>query len=122
VEQAGSAVSGSLTKALKAIRVSLPTQLHQRGDLYWQTKNLIDRLTLSDSNIFSYVLNEGEYTAPVQVYRYQTETTFFEALADKWLGVRDNFKTILDALFPSVQPSTAHPGYRVLMSYMRPTP
>jgi hypothetical protein len=118
---ARAAASGGLTKAMKAIRVNLPAQAHQRGDLYRQTKNLIDRLTLSDSNIFSYVLNEGEYTAPVQIYRYQTETTFFEALADKWLGVRDNFKTILDALFPSA-PSTGHPGYRVLMSYMRTTP
>lgn len=122
VQQARAAVSAGLTKAMKAIKVSLPTQAHQRGDLYRQTKNLIDRLTLSDSNIFSYVLNEGEYTAPVQVYRYQTETTFFEALADKWLGIRDNFKTILDALFPSAQSTSGHPGYRVLMSYMRTTP
>ncbi len=119
-QQARVAVNAGLTKALKAIKASLPAQ--PRGDLYRQTKNLIDRLTLSDSNIFSYVLNEGEYTAPVQVYRYQTENTFFEALADNWLGVRDNFKTVLDALFPSAQSSTGHPGYRVLMSYMRTTP
>jgi hypothetical protein len=119
---AGAAVNAALTKAMKAIKVTLPTKPHQRGDLYRQTKNLIDRLTLSDSNIFSYVLSEGEYTAPVQAYRYQTQNTFLEALADKWLGIPDNFQHILNALFPVVSPTTGHPGYRVLMSYLRTTP
>ncbi len=115
------AVSAGLAKAMKAIKVSLPTQPHQRGELYQQTKTLIDSLTLSDSNIFSYVLNEGEYTAPVQAYRYQTETTFFEKLAERGQGVQDKFKTILDALFPT-EKTTSHPGYRVLMTYLRTTP
>jgi hypothetical protein len=104
VPQARAAVSGSLTKAMSAIKVALPTQAHQRGDLYRQTKNLIERLTLSDSIIFSYVLSEGEYTALVQAYRYQTQNTFVEALADSWLGISDNFQLILNALFPVAPP------------------
>ncbi len=104
---ARTAISGALTRAMKAINVTLPTQPHQRGELYRQTKNLIGRLTLSDSNIFSYVLSEGEYTAPVQAYRYQTQNTFVEALADSWLGIPDNFRLILNALFPTARRSSA---------------
>ncbi len=122
VPQARASVSAALAKALKAIGVTLPTQAHQRPDLYRQAKTTIDRLTLSDSNIFSYVLNEGEYTAPVQAYRYQTQNAFVEALADSWLGIPDSFQLILNALFQSTPPITGHPGYRVLMSYMRTTP
>ena len=122
VPQVRTSVSAALAKALKAIGVALPTQVHQRPDLYRQAKTTIDRLTLSDSNIFSYVLNEGEYTAPVQAYRYQTQNAFVEALADSWLGIPDNFQLVLNALFPSTPPMTGHPGYRVLMSYMRTTP
>ncbi|MGC1718101.1 MAG: DNA double-strand break repair nuclease NurA [Isosphaeraceae bacterium] len=122
IPAARAAVSTALTKAMKAISVTLPTQPHQRGELYRRTMNLIERLTLSDSNIFSYVLSEGEYTATVQAYRYQTQNTFLEALADTWLGIPDNFRLILDALFPTALPMTDHPGYRVLMSYLRTTP
>jgi hypothetical protein len=119
---ARTAISAALTRAMRAINVTFPAQPHQRGDLYRQTKNLIERLTLSDSNIFSYVLSEGEYTAQVQAYRYQTQNTFVEALADSWLGIPDNFQLILNALFPATAPVTGHPGYRVLMSYLRTTP
>jgi hypothetical protein len=122
VPRARNAVSGELAKALKAIQVTLPTQPYQRPDLYRRTNTLIEKLTLSDSNIFSYVLSEGQYTAPVQAYRYQTQNSFVTALADTWLGIPDAFQPILDVLFPNAPQANNHPGYRVLMSYLRTTP
>ncbi len=112
-----------LQAALQAIGIKkYPVQLYQRRDLYQQVKRTIDRLRLSDSNIFSYVLDEGQYTAPVQVYRYRTRNTFLTVLGDSWLGIRNEFETILDALFPENSQSDVHSGYRVLMTYVRTTP
>jgi hypothetical protein len=122
IPKARSAVSSGLAKALKAINVTLPTLTHQRPDLYRRTKTMIEKLTLSDSNIFSYVLAEAQYTAPVQAYRYQTQNTFVSVLADTWLGIPDAFQPIIDVLFPNTPPSAGHPGYRVLMTYLRTTP
>lgn len=85
-------------------------------------KRTVKQLRLSDSNIFSWVLAEGQYTAPVQIYRYRTENTFSKALADDSQGIRYEFENILEALFPERVKSGSHPGYRVLMSYVRTTP
>jgi hypothetical protein len=107
--------------ALKATRISYPVDPARRRDLYQQAKNTIEKLRLSDSTLFSYALSEGQYTAPVQVYRYRTQNTFLRALGDSWLGIRNEFETILEALFPERVASGLHPGYRVLMSYLRAT-
>ena len=113
----------ALKPALDAIHVNYPSQEDRRSDLYRQAKRTIDNLRLSDSNIFSYVLAEGQYTTPIQAYRYRTQNTFAAALGDASLGVRDEFENILQALFPEVAHSpTSHPGYRILMSYVRTTP
>jgi hypothetical protein len=120
--QAYQAISQSdLRSVLQALRIPQLATPAARRELYRQVKQLIDSLHLSDSNIFSYVLAEGQYTAPVQVYRYRTRNTFEAALADNGLGIHNDFENILNALFPS-QGIEEHPGYRVLMSYVRTTP
>lgn len=111
-----------LRAALQATRINYPAEPYRRRDLYRQVKHTIDRLRLSDSNIFSYVLAEGQYTAPVQMYRYRTQNVFLRALGDSWLGIRNEFETILGALFPEYIHAGSHPGYRALMSYVRTTP
>lgn len=112
----------ALRAALRAIRVSFPAPSYQRRDLYRQVKRTIDLLRFSDSNIFSYVLSEGQYTSPVQIYRYRTRNTFDRVLGDNWLGIDNDFENILDALFPANIQLAGHPGYRILMSYVRTTP
>jgi len=112
----------ALQAPLKAIGINALAEPERRRDLYRQTKRIIDMLRLSDSTIFSYVLTEGQYTAPVQVYRYRTQNTFDRVLGDSWLGIRDEYENILEALFPEHVHSGTHPGYRVLMSYVRTTP
>lgn len=97
-----------------------------RSEIYEQVKHTIEKFRLSDSNIFSYVLAEGQYTAPVQVYRYRSRNSFVDALGDRGLGIDNDLEPILNTLFPSDPPqqsqSDSHPGYRVLMSYLRSTP
>lgn len=119
--------NSSLSTALRAIGVRrLPSQPNSR-ELYQNSRKIIDSLRLSDSNIFSYVLAEGQYTAPVQVYRYRTRNTFEKVLGYVWLGIRNELSSVLDhTLFPS-QPFSgrsgdSHPGYRIMMSYIRTTP
>lgn len=112
----------ALREALGAVGINYPAQPDRRRDLYRQAKRTIDTLRFSDSNIFSYVLAEGQYTSPVQIYRYRTQNTFETVLGDTWLGIRNEFENILEALFPETVRSGGHPGYRVLMSYVRTTP
>lgn len=112
----------ALQAALRATNISLPADPNRRRDLYQEAKRTIDRLRLSDSNIFSYILAEGQYTSPVQIYRYRTQNTFLRVLGDGWLGIRNEFETILEALFPEHVQGDSHPGYRLLMSYVRTTP
>jgi len=122
IPQARNQVTASLQVALKATDINYPSQDFQRRSLYQQARQTIERLRLSDSTIFSYVLSEGQYTAPIQAYRYRTQNTFQRVLGDNWLGIRDEFETILEALFPDRAPSATHPGYRVTMTYLRTTP
>ncbi len=110
----------ALRYALQAVSIRYPNQSY-RGELYQQAKLTVERLNLSDSNIFSYLLVEGQYTAPVQIYRYRTRNTFIGVLNDSGWGIDNDFEPMLDALFPSTS-SASHPGYRVLMSYVRTTP
>ncbi len=115
----------SLKAALSAIGMKAFSKQPFSRPLYGQSRQIIDRLRLSDSNIFSYVFAEGQYTSPVQVYRYRTRNTFDKVLGYTWLGIRNELENILETLFPSESiqsPFASHPGYRVLMSYMRTTP
>lgn len=114
--------SSSLQAALRATHINYPTQPHQRPGLYKQVKSTIEQLRLSDSNIFSYLLAEGQYTTPVQIYRYRTRNTYSQVLNDEGLGIRNEFERILEALFPEQIQNSTHPGYRVLMSYVRTSP
>jgi hypothetical protein len=122
ISQARQQIENNLKNALSSLGIRYPKQPHQQRDLYQMAKRTVKQLRLSDSNIFSWVLAEGQYTAPVQIYRYRTENTFSKALADDSQGIRYEFENILEALFPERVKSGSHPGYRVLMSYVRTTP
>ncbi|MGA7731300.1 MAG: hypothetical protein WCD37_08505 [Chloroflexia bacterium] len=110
----------SLGPALKAVGIKYSSEEY-RGELFRQAKETAERLNLSDSSIFSYVLAEGQYTAPVQIYRYRARSTFVRTLNDAEWGIDNRLDPILDAVFPS-EGTANHPGYRVLMSYVRTTP
>ncbi len=114
--------SSSLKAALQATRIKYPTQSHQRPELYKQVKRTIEQLRLSDSNIFSYLLAEGQYTTPVQIYRYRLRKDYIRILNDEGLGINNDFEDILGVLFPAQSQQNGHPGYRVLMSYVRTSP
>lgn len=122
VTKARKQVEQTLNNSLKAVGIKYPKQKHQRNELYEMAKRTVKNLRLSDSGLFSWMLSEGQYTTPVQIYRYRTETTFKNALADDSQGIRHEFEDILNALFPAKVDSNSHPGYRVLMSYVRTTP
>jgi hypothetical protein len=111
----------SLKPALDAVKIKYPGEVYLRRDLYQRARQTLESFRLSDSNIFSYVLSEGQFTAPVQTYRYQPGKVHNDLFADGGLGTKDVFESILNTLFPSA-PSSNHPGYRVLMSYVRTTP
>jgi len=120
--RARKAVEGSaLGPALKAIGITYSSDDY-RPDLFKQAKGTVERLNLSDSSIFSYLLAEGQYTAPVQIYRYRSRNTFTQVLNDSSWGIDTRLDPILDAIFPSGPFGGSHPGYRVLMSYVRTTP
>ncbi|MDJ0714463.1 MAG: DNA double-strand break repair nuclease NurA [Prochloraceae cyanobacterium] len=115
--------NSALNTALKAIKLTLPKQ-QSRSDVYNKTKDIVKTLRLSDSNIFSFVLDEGQYTAPVEIYRYRTRNDFIRAIDDRSWGTDNALEPIFEKLFPTPQQlnSDSHPGYRVLMSYVRTTP
>jgi hypothetical protein len=120
--RARKAVQGSaLAPALKAIGITYSSNDY-RLNLFKQAKQTVERLNLSDSSIFSYLLAEGQYTAPVQVYRYRSRNTFTEVLNDPSWGIDTRLEPILKAILPSEPFGDGHPGYRVLMSYVRTTP
>src|SRR5579885_926060 len=109
--------NSSLREALRALNIQYPSQ---RDRLFRDAMSTIERLNLTDSNLLSYILAEGQYTAPIQVYRYRPQDVFFDVLRYR-AGVDNKFRPILEKLFPG-QSTGTHPGYRVLMSYLRTTP
>lgn len=111
-----------LGPALAATQIDLSSVQNQRPDFYRRTNQMIERLRLSDSTLFTYSLNEGQYTNPVQIYRYRTRNTFQATTANPGWGIRNEFEPILSALFPDNTDNSQHPGYRVVMSYLRTTP
>lgn len=110
-----------LKHTLKTVGITFPSDDRQIRDIFLTTKTLIEKLRLSDSNLFSYVLSEGQFTAPVQIYRYRTRNTHDAAFANNSMGVLNDFENILNAIFPATE-TPSHPGYRVFMSYVRTTP
>jgi len=115
--------NSSLESVLEEIDVELRTDT-ERPVLFNEVRNIIDRLNLSDSNLFTWGLDEAQYTEPVTVYRYRTRNDFQEAIGDNWLGIPNEHQEALRAFFPPGDLS--HPadpeGYRVMMSYLRSTP
>lgn len=111
----------SLKPVLKAVQIKYPSEVYRRRELYNQARRTIELLRIYDANVFSYILAEGQFTAPVQIYRYQPGRIMDQYLGESGLGTRDVFESILDTLFPTAA-SANHPGYRVMMSYLRTTP
>src|SRR5581483_9788087 len=88
--------------------------------LYKEVQNSIDRLSLTDSNIFSFTLDEGQYTSTVEIYRYGPKRLVQNLLLQD-LGIDKEFEPMLETLFP-FSSGTARPEYKVLMSYVRTSP
>ena len=113
--------NSSLKAALKKLSIDYPSQPNERGRLYNLARKTIQDLGLCDATIFSYLLSEGQYTAPVQIHRYRSRDFFVENLGDNISGTHNDFNIILNKLFPTKN-SSNDSGYRVLMSYVRTSP
>jgi hypothetical protein len=120
IPQVRQKISTSLSATLKAVSITYPSQAHQKRDLYKAVRDTIERLSFTDSNIFSFALSEGQFTTPLEIYRYRPKREFSELLGYE-LGINNEFEPMLRAIFPS-SPTNSHPGYRVLMSYVRTSP
>ena len=88
---------------------------NRRSDFFRKVKEVREKYRLADATLFTFALDEGQYTAPVQIYRYTTRDTYIHVLNDNSLGIRNKLGYILNKLFP-----IGH--YKVLMSYLRTTP
>lgn len=119
------AIATSLKQTLKTLNISILTNVNSRQDIYKRARELIKRLKITDSGLMTHLLLEGQYTSPVQIYRYRSQRVHGELFADNTLGVEDEFEEILNVLFPEKpRPinGATHPGYRIMMSYVRTTP
>jgi hypothetical protein len=115
--RAAIATSG-LGAALEAANLTYPSGDARRAAMYRLAARTLDAFRLTDANLLSYVLAEGQYTSPVQTYRYRTRQAFVNALADPSQGTDDRLGAILDTLFPE-EAQGGHPGYRIVTSYVR---
>jgi hypothetical protein len=113
-------VNSSLRPALKQADITYSDQPHQKRDLYREVQDTIDRLSLTDSNIYSFTLSEGQYTSPVEIYRYRPKR-LVQSLVRQDMGIDKEFEPMLETLFP-YSPQSNHAGYRVLMAYVRTSP
>lgn len=121
IQQVNKSVSNSsLNVALKEAGIRYPTRSQQRRDLYREIKNTIEKLSFTDSNILSFTLSEGQYTSPVEIYRYRPKSVVTDALGYEF-GINNEFEPMLKTLFP-FSPQSNHAGYRVLMAYVRTSP
>ncbi len=111
--------NSGLAPTLQNINIDF-TKQSGRSDLYRSMIKVIKDVNLNDSYIFTYALDEGEYTVPIQIYRYRSMQSNKKLLGDE-MGINSQFEPFLDELFPAT-PTQNHPGYRVLMSYIRTTP
>jgi len=88
---------------------------NQRSDFFRKVKEVREKYRLTDATLFTFALNEGQYTVPVQIYRYRERNTYVQVLNDNSLGVYDGLGHILNTWFPI-------DSYKLLMSYLRTTP
>jgi len=88
---------------------------NQRSDFFRKVNQVREKYKLADATLFTFTLDEGQYTVPVQIYRYCTRDTYVKVLNESSLGIQNRLGYILNKLFPIDR-------YKVLMSYLRTTP
>jgi len=111
-QRGSSANAPNLPEPFETIRFDPDSQ---RTYFYKEVNQIREEYGFADATLFSFVLDEGQYTAPVQIYRYCTRRTYDKVLHETSLGIQNDFESILDKLFPT-------PTHNVLMSYVRTTP
>lgn len=117
--------NSALETVLQQIGVSFNDKEGQR--LYQEAHRTIDELNLTDSNLFTHALEEGQYTNPLPIRRYRPHSENERDLGRARWGLDDGdnaHANILRELFPSPDDSepVADGEYRVMMSYLRSTP
>lgn len=96
--------------------------------LYQAAHDAIEELNLADSNIFTHLLSEGQYTAPLPIRRYQTHGDNNRELGIQNWGLDNGpggaHRNILNTIFPPANNGNPirNGRYRVMMSYLRSTP
>ena len=117
--------NSSLESVFQQIGVSFDDKDGQR--LYQETHKAIDELNLTDSNLLTHALEEGQYTNPLPIRRYRPHSDNEHDLGRARWGLDDGnnaHANILRELFPP--PNDSGPvgdgEYRVMMSYLRSTP
>ncbi|WP_456326463.1 hypothetical protein [Palaeococcus sp. (in: euryarchaeotes)] len=86
-----------------------------KRDFYQYIFRMIKMLNITDSVITTNLLNEGEYTIPIQTYRYVTREIFQDKLGHGEYGIYNDYRSILQYYFDPEEK-------RILFSYLRTTP
>jgi len=84
-------------------------------ELYKYVFDMIYYLNITDSVVLTYLLDEGEFTTPLQTYRYFTRKFYENNLGHTEYGIDNDYEGILE-FFLNPQEK------RVLFSYLRTTP
>jgi hypothetical protein len=117
--------NSSLASVLQQVGVDFNGKGGQR--LYQEAHQAIDELNLTDSNILTHSLEEGQYTNPLPIRRYRPHSENNRDLGRSRWGLDDggnSHASILRELFPSPEDAeeVSNGEYRVMMSYLRSTP
>lgn len=99
----------------KKPKIESPESRQFRAKFYRYISKMIDGLNVGDSVVTTYLLNESEYTAPIQTFRYLTKEFFQENLNNSKHGISNKYESIINYYF---NPKDK----RVLFSYIRTTP
>jgi len=83
--------------------------------LYKYIFNMIYRLNITDAVVLTYLLDEGEFTTPLQTYRYFTRKFYEENLGHTEYGIDNDYEGILEFFFNPQEKG-------ILFSYLRTTP
>jgi len=86
-----------------------------KRDFYQYIFRMIKMLNITDSVVTTNLLNEGEYTTPIQTYRYVTREIFQNKLGHGEYGIDNDYESILQYYFNPEEK-------RILFSYLRTTP
>jgi hypothetical protein len=118
--------SSSLDPVLDQLGIDFDTQSNLQ--LYQTAHRTVESLNLTDANMLTHALNEGQYTSPLPVRRYRPHSANHRDLGIRNWGLDDGpdqaHVDILDTILPSPPDSGSirSGSYRVMMSYLRSTP